>query len=318
MRILKFGGKSLSSVEKSQKICKYIKKIYKNEKKLIIVVSAMGNKTNNLLTLANKFGESDFAKSDLAKLLATGELESSALISIMLNTIGVPAKSFSAHELQIKTFGDPLCSRISYINKTPLIESLKNNIVSVVAGFQGINSNNEITTLGRGGSDTTAAALAAIFGINAEIYSDFNGIYAGDPRLLNFKKLKSVNYDIISNMAKAGAKVLESRATKIAKNNNIKILCKSSATPENSGSIVSDIESNIIAISSIDNLCQITIIFSDYQKLNLLTKNVLNEINNYKFYNFNIENDKISFYVESENKLKIISKLSSKLNLIKK
>ena len=318
MRVLKFGGKSLSSAEKTQNICKNIKKIYKKDKNLVIVVSAIGNSTDTLLSLAEKYSQKNTCKTELAKLLSTGETISSSLFSMMLNSMGVPAKSFSAYELEIKTFGDPLDSRIAYINKSKLNECFKNNIVVVVAGFQGINSNNEITTLGRGGSDTTATALGVILETPVEIYSDFNGVFSGDPRLLRFKKLKQVGYDIMLKMAKAGAKVLDHRAVNLAKKHNIKIISKSATSFNLKGTEISSLESDVITINEISPLSKITITFSNKDKLNFIVKNVLSCLNDIKFYNLAINNEEISFMVESHKKLNIINEISKKLNILSK
>lgn len=317
MRILKFGGKSLSSIKKTQNICKNIKKIYKNDKNIIIIVSAIGKTTDNLLSLASTYSKNLYPR-ELAKLLSTGETTSSALFSIMLNSMGVPAKSFSAYELEISSFGDPLNSKIAYINKSKINECLSNNTVAVVAGFQAINQNNEITTLGRGGSDTTAVAIGTLFDTKVEIYSDFNGIFSGDPRILKFKKIKSASYDIMIKMAKAGAKVLDYNATKIAKQNNIKIISKSATEFNKKGSDVVAIENDTIAISEISTLSKITINFSNINRLNFIVKNVLSCLKYTKFYNFTLENDEISFLISSNEKLSIINNISKKLNLLSK
>ncbi len=318
MRILKFGGKSLYSPEKTQNICKNIRKIYKKEKNIVIVVSAIGNSTNTLLSLAEKYAPGTQQKNELAKLISTGEIISSSLFSMMLNKIGIPAKSFSAYELEIKTFGDPLDSRIAYINKSKLNECLNSGTVAVVAGFQGVNNNNEITTLGRGGSDTTAAAIGAVLNCPVEIYSDFNGIFSGDPRVLNFKKIRQVNYNIMLKMAKAGAKVLHHRAVDLAKKYNTKIISKSSTEFNLCGTDISNIESDVIAISEISPLSKITINFSNQNKLNFIIKSVLSCINNDKFYNLTINNDEISFIIESHKKLNVINEISKKLNILTK
>ena len=169
MRILKFGGKSLETLEKTQKICKNIKKIYKNDKQLIIVVSAMGNTTNNLIEMAEHFKPENNSKRELDALLSTGETLSSSIFAMALQSVGLPAKSFSGWQIKIKTYGDHQHSLISSIDKTKLEQCLKQNVIAVVAGFQGVNCDGDITTLGRGGSDTTAAALGAVFQTNVEI-----------------------------------------------------------------------------------------------------------------------------------------------------
>ena len=318
MRVLKFGGKSLSSIEKTQKICKNIQKIYKNEKKLIIVVSAIGSTTDNLTELAKQYGDISKTPREVAKLLSIGEIKSASLFAIMLNSLNVPAKSFSAYDLNISTFGDILNSRIAYINKQPIVNCLKTNTVAVVAGFQGINQNNDITLLGRGGSDTTATALAAIFNTKAEIYSDFNGVFMGDPRILNFKKIKIASFDVMLKMAKAGARVLDSRAVQIAKDFNIDIVSKSTTAPNNKGTLITNIEKDIISISTIDNMSQITINFSNKLYLKKVVYNVILSLTNIKFYNLTLKEDEISFLINNNQKLKTLSYLSKKLNLLSK
>ncbi len=318
MKVLKFGGKSLATYEKTQKICKYIKKIYKNDKKLIIVVSAIGNKTNELINLANEYSNNNPCKTELAKLLCTGEIESAALFAMALIHENLPAKSFSALDLDIETFGDPLDSRIAYINKSKLEKELSSGTICVVAGFQGINKDKQLTTLGRGGSDTTAAALAAIFGVDAEIYSDFDGVFAGDPRENNFKKLNQVDYQTMIDMAECGAKVLSARSTEIAKEYNIQIISKSSSAPNKKGTIISSLENDVISLTNQNHLCLITIIFNNRNKLDFIIKNVLLCLKDYNFYNLRVENSKISFLVQSAEKSQIINNVSSKLKILKK
>ena len=252
MRILKFGGKSLETPEKVQNVCKYIQKIYKKDKNIIVVVSAMGQTTDNLIAESKLYCNETAVSRELDVLLSTGETKSSALVSIMLNHMGVPARSLQGFQIELSTFGAHQQSQIAYINKEKFLECFKNNEVAVVAGFQGINKNGDITTLGRGGSDTTACALGAIFNHDTEIYSDFDGVFAGDPKLLNFKKIKNLNTDTMFLLSQSGAKVLDNRAVAIAKKFNFDIISKSSTQPQRSGSRVSNIEEDIISISSKD------------------------------------------------------------------
>jgi len=315
---MKFGGKSLSSPEKVQKICKNIKKIYKNNKKIIIIVSAIGSTTDNLLQISKNYYQKSCPKRELDVLLSTGETQSSALFAMTLNSCGVPAKSFQAFQINLSTFGDFQNSKISYINKKPILDCINSGCVAVISGFQGINNNNEITTLGRGGSDTTAAALGAIFDCDVEIYSDFDGIFAGDPRELKFKKLKNIDYTSAIKGAESGAKVLDSRAIEIAKKYNFNIICKQSPFINSTGTIVSDIENPFVSISSVDNLCKITLNFLDGYNLYFIVKNVLNSLKNYKYYNLTINSCNISFLISINDKLNILNKISEKLKLLKK
>ena len=315
MRILKFGGKSLSTPKKVQNVCKYIQKIYKKDKNLIVVVSAMGQTTDNLIVESKLYCTGNALDRELDVLLSTGETKSSALISIMLNHMGVPARSLQGWQIELSTFGAHQYSQIAYINKEKFMECFENHEVAVVAGFQGINKNGDITTLGRGGSDTTACALGAIFGINTEIYSDFDGVFAGDPRLLNFKKIKSISSCTMKNLSKCGAKVIDERAVSIAKKFNLDIISKSSSAPHRLGTTISNIEDDIIAISSKDDLCEISIVFSNISKSKIIIKNVINEINKFDFYNFSVDNSKICFIINKTEKLKIIE-MNSLLQLL--
>lgn len=319
MRILKFGGKSLATPEKVQNICKYIKKIYKNDKEIIIIVSAMGKNTDSLIMESKDYCLANQPVTrELDVLLSTGETKSSALFAMALNSVDVPAKSFQAFQLQISTFGDFQNSKVAYINKTPLEKCLSQGIVAVVSGFQGINKNNEITTLGRGGSDTTACAIGAVFNHNVEIYSDFNGVFCGDPRTSKYKKINKINHSHMLTLSKSGAKVLDARAVLISKKFNLDIFCKSSSSPLLSGTLVSSIEDKFVSISTKDDLCEISIVFSDISKINFIIKNVLNEIKNVKFYNLTLENDKISFLINKKYKHEILINLSKKFNLLAK
>ncbi len=315
---MKFGGKSLATREKMQNVCKFIKNCYKNDKKLIVVVSAMGNATDNLSSLAHDFGGEHASERELAALLSLGENKSAILMALMLSSMNVLAKSFQGFQLQTTTFGDYNYARIAYINKSKLESCINDGFVAVVAGFQGINSENEITTFGRGGSDTTASAIGAIFNQDVEIYSDFDGIFAGDPRYLNFKKLKSIDYDSMIAIAKSGSKVIDCRATEIAKDFKISLISKASENPNKSGTIVSDIESDTISLVTRSNLCQISVIVSNKIRMQKTINNVFLCLKECNFYKFNINDNTISFLIEEKSKQSILSLLSKKLKILNK
>lgn len=315
MRILKFGGKSLSTIKKTQKICKYIQKIYKNEKKLIIVVSAMGNTTNNLIDFSKVLSPEIYAKRELDVLLSTGETLSASIFAATLLQCGVPAKSFQGWQIKINTRGDYQNSLITNINKSTLDECLESNTVAVIAGFQGINPDNDITTLGRGGSDTTACALGAIYETNVELYSDFNGFFSCDPRDLKSKKLNKVSLSKLYRCAKNGSKLVSMRAVKLAKEYNFNIFLKSSEQPMLKGSLANDLEKEKISISTNKNLCEITIDFPNESKIKLIAKNVLFWLNNYKIYNFTVKFYNIHLIVNSSDSTEILKILRKKLNI---
>lgn len=315
MKILKFGGKSLDSFKKTQKICKYIKKIYEKDKKLIVIVSAVGNTTNELIEKSSCLKPEKFAKRELDVLLSTGETMSASLFAMTLCKCGVPAKSFQGWQIKINTHGDFQNSLITSINKTKLDECLESNTIAVIAGFQGVNQNNETTTLGRGGSDTTACAIAAVYNTNVELYSDFNGIFSCDPRDATSKKINQVSLDQLERVSKSGSRLVSHRAVKIAKENNISILLKSSSKPNLKGSIANHLETENTIIVTKSNLCEIIIDFTNESKNKLSSKNVLNWLKQYKLYNFAIENHKIKLLASESDKTEILNILTKKLNI---
>ena len=315
MRILKFGGKSLGSLEKTQKICKFIKKIYKNDKNLIIVVSAMGQTTDNLLDMIKVFNADQCAKRELDTLLSCGETISASVFAIILNHYGIPAKSLQAWQVKINTMGEHQNSLITNINKSVIEDCLSKNTIPIITGFQGINKSNDITTLGRGGSDTTAAALGSVFNCNVEFYSDFNGVYSCDPRHIKSKKLNTVSLDQLDFLSQAGSKVISNRAVKIAKNNNLTFFLKSSSKPNLRGSLANNIENNNIVLNVNPNLCEICIHHSNELKLKFISQNVLILLKNFKIYNLSLKFNHISLLINQSDKLEILEILTKKLNL---
>ncbi len=317
MRVLKFGGKSLSTIEKMQNICKYIKKIYKNDKKIIVVVSAMGTTTNNLISQAKEIDENLTASRELAQLLSTGEIVSASLFSMCLNKIGVPAKSLTAHQIDLCTFGDYQDSKIYYLNKKKLSAVIDLGTVCVVTGFQGIAKNGDTTLLGRGGSDTTAVAISGVFGVNAEIYSDYAGIFSGDPKYNNFKKLPKLSYQTMEDMADGGSKVLAKRATQLAMRFNTNILAKSSTEPQRVGSVITNIEENQITISACHNLCFVTITYDSGTQLEAIIKKISHTISNHRPTNLHINGSTIVFAVYEKFADEVVAEIAEKLKLLK-
>lgn len=190
---------------------------------LIVVVSAMGKTTDELMKNVSTLTEKP-KEQELALLLTTGEQQTVSYLSMILNDIGVNAKAMTGYQAGIKTVGHHLKSKIAEINPQTFDQAFKTNDVLVVAGFQGINEYDEITTLGRGGSDTTAVALAASNQIPCEIYTDVDGVYATDPRIYkDAKRLEYVSFEEMMEMSALGAGVLETRSVEIAKNYNIPI-----------------------------------------------------------------------------------------------
>ncbi|HOM64769.1 MAG TPA: aspartate kinase [Ignavibacteriales bacterium] len=260
--VQKYGGSSVATTDKIKFIANKIKQ-KGNEQKHIVVVSAMGKTTDQLISLAKEISEKPIAR-EMDMLLTTGEQVSASLLSIALNEIGVITISLNGYQAGILTTADHMSVRILSIDKEKFNNLLNEYDAIVVTGFQGVTEDNEITTLGRGGSDTSAVALAAELGYNVEIYSDVDGIYTTDPRLHpNAKKLKYISYDEMLELAGSGAKVLHSRSVEIAKKYNIKIYCAATFSNEEGSYVVNEellIESPVVSgLSVMENQVQVSI-----------------------------------------------------------
>lgn len=213
--VLKYGGTSVGSLEKIKKIAEYIKELKDKVNEIVVVVSAMGKTTDILLEKARVLcGEP--SKRELDMLMTVGEQESIALMSIALNGIGCPAVSYLGSQIKIETEGPYGDSQIKEINIEKIENDLAQNKVVIVAGFQGVNSEGDITTLGRGGSDTTAVALAGKLKCQCKIYTDVDGVYTEDPRKSkNAQKYKEISYNQMEKLSREGAQVMELRAVQI-------------------------------------------------------------------------------------------------------
>ena len=222
MKVLKFGGSSVATIEKIQSIAAYLKERAKQEK-MVVVVSAMGKTTNHLIELAHEISANPNQR-ELDRLLSIGEQQTIALLAMALWEIEVPAVSLTAYQVGIRTTGYHTKSTIKQVETETLLDQLDSHEVVIVAGFQGINYLNDITTLGRGGSDTTAVALAAALGCDCEIYTDVAGIYTMDPRVYpQAKKIKEISYYEMMEMASLGSKVMEPRSVELGQKYGVKI-----------------------------------------------------------------------------------------------
>ena len=229
--VKKFGGTSLADLSRINRAVSYVKKSLGLGYKVVVVVSAMGKETDRLLSLQEKLEE--YRKSDdIASLLSAGEQVSSSFFSIILNRNNIKGKSFQGWQVPIYTNNKFINAMITDIEVKNIINSLKNNQVPVVSGFQGINNENRVTTLGRGGSDTTAVALAAKLNAKrCDIYTDVDGVYTGDPRIIpNAKKMDSINFEEMLELSSLGAKVLHTRSVQLALQYGVKLQVLSSFT----------------------------------------------------------------------------------------
>lgn len=227
--VQKYGGTSVGTIEKMRDVVERIIAKKEQGNNVVVVVSAMGKTTDTLIKMAKEITENP-CKREMDVLLSTGEQVSIALISMILKERGYDSVSFTGLQAGIITEGQHMKNKISDINTSNIEESLQDGKVVVVAGFQGVNERGEITTLGRGGSDTTAVALAAKLKGACEIYTDVEGIYTVDPREYNqAKKLRHISYEEMLEMSSLGAGVMETRAIEIAYKFNVPIYVASSS-----------------------------------------------------------------------------------------
>ncbi len=226
--VQKFGGSSVADVARIRKVADRVAATQASGKQVVVVVSAMGDTTDELLGLARQVCENP-ARRELDMLLTAGERISMALLSMALNARGVPAVSFTGSQSGIITNDSHANARIVEVRPYRVQDELERGKVVIVAGYQGVSYKKEVTTLGRGGSDTTAVALAAALGAEAcEIYSDVEGVYSADPRgVPDSRRLAEISYEEMQELAEAGAKVLNAQAVEFAKDKGIAIFARS-------------------------------------------------------------------------------------------
>lgn len=241
--VQKFGGTSVGDPERIKRVAARIKSYYEKGYQLVVVVSAMGHTTDELVDLAAKIAKNP-PKREMDMLLSTGEQVSVALLAMALHEIEVPALSFTGAQVNILTDSNHSNARIEAIDTKRLTTELDKKQVCIVAGFQGVDENQNITTLGRGGSDTTAVALAAALKAKeCEIYTDVDGVYTTDPNKVEAAhKLNQISYDEMLELASLGAGVLHSRSVEFAKKYGVIIHVKSSFNYNEGTKVVSENE----------------------------------------------------------------------------
>ncbi len=230
--VQKFGGSSVRDAERVRNVAKIVTDTYKDGNDVIVVVSAQGDTTDDLITKAKEI-TSDASKREMDMLLASGEQISVALLAMAIQNMGYPAVSLLGWQAGFSTNSVYSAARIKTIHKERLLTEIGNNKIVVVAGFQGINDRGDITTLGRGGSDTSAVAIAsALHADKCQIFTDVDGVYTADPRKVkNAKKLKEITYDEMLELATLGAQVLNNRSVEMAKKYNVELEVLSSLNP---------------------------------------------------------------------------------------
>jgi len=227
--VQKFGGSSVADPERIRHVAEIVIREKLAGNQVVVVVSAMGKTTDKLLQMASELSESPNPR-EIDMLISTGEQVTIAMLAIAVQAKGYPAISFTGPQVGIVTDNSHRKAKIVRINDEKVRKALDAGNVVIVAGFQGGTVDNEVTTLGRGGSDTTAVALAAVLKAEVcDIYTDVDGVYTSDPRIVkNAKKLKQISYDEMLELASLGAKVLHSRSVEFAKNYDVPVHVRSS------------------------------------------------------------------------------------------
>jgi len=249
--VQKYGGTSVGNLDKIANVAKKVIRTKEEGNDVVVVLSAMSGETDHLIKLAQKAADEPDPR-EYDSLVSTGEQVTVTLLAIMLNGMGYPAKSFLGFQVRVLTDQAFQKARILRVDTEAIRAELKKGTIVVVAGFQGIDPKNNITTLGRGGSDTSAVALAAALKADVcDIYTDVDGVYTTDPNICsNARRLDRITYDEMLEMARAGAKVLQPRSVELAKKYNVPVYVKSSFTDEG-GTLVTreekDMEKEVVA-----------------------------------------------------------------------
>lgn len=231
--VQKYGGTSVADLDRIRNVARRVAKTYDKGDDVVVILSAMAGVTDNLIGMAHNISETPNRR-EMDVLLATGEQTTSALLAMLLTEMGYPAESLLGHQADVVTDCDYGNARILEIGASRLKKLINKRHIVVVAGFQGCDVKGNITTLGRGGSDTSAVAIAAALSADVcEIYTDVDGIYTADPNVCaKARKLKEISYDEMLNMASLGAKVLQIRSVGFAKKYNIPVHVRSSFSEE--------------------------------------------------------------------------------------
>lgn len=307
--ILKFGGSSVADNIKLNVVAEKVIKIKKEVKNLVVVVSAQGKTTDNLIKEAQELSAIPEER-EIDMLLSTGEQITASKLSILLNRMGYKAISLTGWQAGIITNDIHRNAKIERICTERIKKEFEEGKIVIVAGFQGIDENGNITTLGRGGSDTTAVALQA--GLNADacyIFSDVDGIYSADPNMITIaKRLKELSFDEMQEIADSGAKVLHNRCVQIGKKFNCNIIAKSTFTDKGGTTICQKIESTEVkSIVKNDKLVEINLKNIDQVQFIDIYQNLLN--NNIIAESFENKNEQIRFRVEKADINKVLELL---------
>tara|TARA_Y100000590_G_scaffold396296_1_gene476915 strand:+ start:4847 stop:6067 length:1221 start_codon:yes stop_codon:yes gene_type:complete len=262
--VLKFGGTSIADIDRIRKIAALVKEEYSKNHEIAIVVSAMAGTTNELVSWAAEIS-SNYDRKEYDVVVSAGEQITAGLLSLAIQNLSIPVRSWLGWQLKINTNDSHGSARIESIDTAELESSLALGNVAVIAGFQGLAFNDRISTLGRGGSDTTAVAIAAALKAErCDIYTDVDGVYTTDPRIVaKARKLDKITYEEMLEMASLGAKVLQTRSVELAMNHNVRLQVLSSFNKKPGTLVVSEeeiVEKEIVSgITYSPNEAKITI-----------------------------------------------------------
>ncbi len=244
LMVKKFGGTSVANKERIYNVANRCVEDYKKGEKIVLVLSAMGKFTDELVSLANEINPS-VPKREMDMLYTVGEQMSVALMAMAFDKLGIPSVSLNAFQVKMLTDNNYGDANITKVETERIEKELSQNKIVIITGFQGVDEQNNYTTLGRGGSDTTAVAVAAALNADScEIYTDVDGVYTADPRIVSSAiKLDNISYDEMLEYSNLGAGVLHNKSVKIAKEKDIKLIVRSSMSNEE-GTTVTNLENS--------------------------------------------------------------------------
>ena len=321
--VQKFGGTSVADAARMKVAAKRAVDAHSAGNRVIVVVSARGKMTDELLELAYEINDNPSTR-ELDSLLSTGEQMSSALMAMAIHSLGSPAVSFVGRQIGITTDSFHTKARIVNMKVDRILEELSKNKIVVVAGYQGVDENDNITTLGRGGSDTSAVALAALLKADiCDIYTDVDGIFTADPRIVSrARKLDKISYDEILELASMGAQVVHVRSVELAKKYNVSIrvrpsfnngigtlICREVIEMENivvSGATVTKNDAKITIIGVSDKPGQAAKIFHELAKENINVDMIIQNISAHGLTDvtFTVQKDDLSLALETTERIK--------------
>ncbi|MBR4581021.1 MAG: aspartate kinase [Lachnospiraceae bacterium] len=250
--VKKFGGTSVANKERIYNVARRVIEDYKNGNEVVVVLSAMGKMTDELIAMARDINPNP-SRRELDMLMTTGEQTSVALMCMALDVLGIPSVSLNAYQVQMHTTSAYGNARLKRIDTERIRHELDSKRIVVITGFQGVNKYDDYTTLGRGGSDTTAVALAAaLHADKCEIYTDVDGVYTADPRIVKkARKLPEITYDEMLDLATLGAGVLHNRSVEMAKKYGVELVVRSSLTNEEGTVVKEDVKVEKMLVSGV-------------------------------------------------------------------